>query len=331
MLDEAGYIDGDLAALAELLGCPVERVEATLARLQTFEPTGIFARSLTECLALQLAERDRLDPAMEALLDNLDLVARHDLAGLKARCGVDDEDLAEMIAELRALDPKPAMSFDVAPAEPVVPDILMRPRPDGAWHIELNSETLPRVLANNAYYTEVMGKCRDKAEREYVTERFQQANWLVKALHQRATTILKVASEIVRQQDGFFRKGVQHMRPLTLRNVAEAIEMHESTVSRATSNKFLATPRGTYELKYFFGSAIGATESGAAHAGEAVRDRIRRLIEAEDPRRVLSDDALVDLLRADGVDIARRTVAKYREALRIPSSVQRRREKASAL
>ncbi len=331
MLDEAGYLAGDLAALAGLLGCAAERVEETLTRLQRFEPPGIFARSLQECLALQLADRNRLDPAMAALLENLELLAERDGDRLKTLCGVDDEDLAEMVAEIKALNPKPALDFEHLVADPVVPDILMRPHPKGGWQLELNSDTLPRVLANGDYYARVVAKCRNKADKDYITERFQTANWLVKSLDQRANTILKVSSEIVRRQDAFFRKGVQHLRPLILRDVAEEIEMHESTVSRATSNKYIATPRGTYELKYFFTTSIAGTTGGDAHSAEAVRDRIKRLIDAEEFSRVLSDDAIVDLLRRDGIEIARRTVAKYREVMRIPSSVQRRREKTRQL
>jgi len=327
MLDGSGYLVGELDDVAALLGCTAARVETTLSCLQSFDPPGIFARSLKECLALQLADRNRLDPAMTILLDNLELLARRDAAKLKQLCGVDDEDIAEMMAEVRALDPKPALSFDTQTPEPVVPDILMRARPGGGWLLELNSQTLPRVLANGTYHAQVTKQARSEPERQYIAEQFQTANWLVKSLHQRATTILKVSAEIVRKQDAFFQKGVQHMRPMTLRDVAEEIEMHESTVSRATSNKYIATPRGTYELKYFFSASIGATGSGEAHSAEAVRDRVKRLIEAEDPAKVLSDDTIVELLRGAGIDIARRTVAKYREAMRIPSSVRRRREK----
>ena len=331
MLDEAGYLAGDLAALAGLLGCAAERVEETLTRVQRFEPPGIFTRSLQECLALQLADRNRLDPAMAALLENLELLAERDGDRLKTLCGVDDEDLAEMVAEIKALNPKPALDFEHLVADPVVPDILMRPHPKGGWQLELNSDTLPRVLANGDYYARVVAKCRNKADKDYITERFQTASWLVKSLDQRANTILKVSSEIVRRQDAFFRKGVQHLRPLILRDVAEEIEMHESTVSRATSNKYIATPRGTYELKYFFTTSIAGTTGGDVHSAEAVRDRIKRLIDAEEFSRMLSDDAIVDLLRRDGIEIARRTVAKYREVMRIPSSVQRRREKTRQL
>lgn len=328
LLDDNGYLTDDLFELAGQLGCPAERIEAVLRVMQGFEPTGIFARSLAECLALQLKERDRYDPAMQALVENLELLARGDHARLRKLCGVDQEDLADMIAEIKALDPRPALSFEGEVAQPVIPDVLMRPDRQGGWIVELNAETVPRVLVNSDYYAQIAGAVRSKKEREYLNERLQSANWLVKALHQRATTILKVATEIVRQQDAFFRKGVEHMKPLTLRDIAGEIEMHESTVSRVTSNKYIATPRGTFELKYFFTAAI-AGANGTAHSAEAVRHRIKLLIDAESGKDILSDDTIVELLRRDGVDIARRTVAKYREAMRIPSSVQRRREKAA--
>lgn len=329
MLDPCGYLSGDLGELSALLGCPVDRIEQTLRLVQRFDPPGIFARSLSECLAIQLAERDRLDPAMQALLDHLPLMARRDFTGLREACGVDDEDLAEMIAEIRALNPKPAEAFDTVLAEPVIPDILMRPTPDGGdWIIELNNETLPRVLINTPYHARVAASARSKAEKDYLSQQYQSANWLVRSLHQRATTILKVSTQIVRQQDAFFRHGIQQLRPLTLRSIAEAIEMHESTVSRVTTNKYIATPRGLYELKFFFTTALGSMDGEASHSATAVRHRIKTLIESESPKKVLSDDAIVGRLRAEGVDIARRTVAKYREAMRIPSSVQRRREKA---
>ncbi len=331
MLDEAGYLMGDLGQVAAQLGCERARVEATLLRLQHLDPPGVFARSLSECLALQLRDRGRLDPCMATLLEHLDLLGKRDFPALRKLCGVPSEDLLEMAAEIRALNPKPGFAFDAAVAQAVTPDVIMRAHPDGDWQIELNAETLPRVLVNTQYYARVSRKLRSKTERDYLSERFQSANWLVKSLHQRATTILKVASEIVRQQDGFFAYGVQHLKPLVLRDIATAIEMHESTVSRVTTNKYMATPRGMFELKYFFTSSIASSEGGLAHSAEAVRFRIRSLIDAEPPQDVLSDDKIVEMLRKEGMDIARRTVAKYRESLKIPSSVQRRREKAAAL
>jgi RNA polymerase sigma-54 factor len=264
---------------------------------------------------------------MEAMLDNLALLARHDKSALMKACGVDAEDVADMVAEIRALDPKPAQVFQHEVAQTVAPDILMRPHPDGGWIIELNPETLPRVLVNNDYYARVRREVRDKDDRDYINSCFQSASWLVKSLHQRATTILKVAQEIVRQQDAFFRKGIAHMRPLVLRDIAEEIEMHESTVSRVTTNKYMHTPRGLFELKFFFSAAIGSLDGQAAHSAEAVRFRIKALIEDESSAKILSDDRIVEILNVEGIDIARRTVAKYRESMKIPSSVQRRRQK----
>jgi RNA polymerase sigma-54 factor len=330
-VDEAGYLQGGLDGAAERLGCAPARIERVLARLQEFDPPGVFARDLAECLALQLRDRNRLDPAMQRLLDNLPLLAARNATALMRLCGVDAEDLTEMVAEIKSLDPRPGFAFDPPLAQPVVPDIVMRAQRDGGWAVELNVETLPRVLVNNRYYARISRATLSKTEREYLTDRLQAANWLVKSLHQRAITILKVATEIVQQQDGFFRYGVQSLRPLILRDIADAIGMHESTVSRVTTNKYIATPRGLFELKYFFTSAIAASRGGDAHSAEAVRFRIRSLIDGEPSDGTLSDERIVELLQRDGVDIARRTVAKYREAMRIPSSVQRRREKMLSL
>jgi RNA polymerase sigma-54 factor len=330
-LDETGYLRIELEEIAEKLGTSVAEVEKVLVRAQDCDPPGIFARDLGECLALQLRDRDRLDPAMEALVKNLDRLARREADALKRICGVDDEDLADMVAEIQALDPKPGLAFTHDTVQTVIPDIIVRPKKGGGWDLELNADTLPRVLINQSYVAEVTKATRTKAEREYVSERLQTGNWLIKALHQRATTILKVSAEIVRTQDLFLTKGVQYLKPLTLREVADVIGMHESTVSRVTSNKFMATPRGVFELKYFFTTAIPSTVGGEAHSAESVRHRIKALIGDEPPKAVLSDDKIVDMLSDEGIEIARRTVAKYREAMRIPSSVQRRREKSMCL
>jgi len=328
MLDPAGYISGDLAGLAERLSCPTALVESTLKKLQQFEPCGVFARDLAECLALQLKERDRLDPAMQCMLAHLDLLAKHDRNQLMKLCGVDAEDLADMVSEIRALNPKPGLFFETADVETVIPDILVSRRQDGSWSVELNTDTLPRLLVNQQYHALVSSKAHNKAEKEYISDRLAAANWLVKTLHQRATTILKVASEIIRQQEAFLLHGVQHLKPLIRRDIAEAIGMHESTVSRVTTNKYMATPRGLFELRYFFSAAIQGSNGADSHSAEAVRSRIKELIDSEPTDDILSDDKLVSMLQGQGVDIARRTVAKYRESLKIPSSVQRRREKA---
>ncbi|TCZ59867.1 RNA polymerase factor sigma-54 [Roseicella aquatilis] len=328
LVDPAGRLAVSDAMIAEAMGCELAKVAAVRARMQRLDPVGMFCRDLRECLAVQLAEQNRLDPAMQALLDNLEMLARRDRAGLLQACGVDAEDLADMIAELRRLDPKPGASFDAPPAPAIVPDVLMRRGEDGGWILELNPETMPRVLVNRGFYARCQVGARGKEDKVFLAEKLQSANWLLKSLEQRASTIIKVAQEIVRRQDAFFRHGVEHLRPLILRDIAEEVQMHESTVSRVTANKYIATPRGIFELKYFFTTAIAGTRGGEQHSAEAVRWRIRGMVAAEDPDAVLSDDAIVEKLRQEGVDIARRTVAKYREALRIPSSVQRKREKA---
>jgi RNA polymerase sigma-54 factor len=329
-VDEAGYLRGDLGDAAAKLGAPAGLIDKVLGVLQGFDPPGVFARDLAECLALQLKDQNRYDPQIAKLLDNLALLGGHNLAALKRAVGVDPEELADMIAEIKRLNPKPGLRFGSVQIQPVLPDVMVRPARDGSWLIELNNDTLPRVLVNRTYYTTVTKSAHSEQDRGYLLDCLQSANWLVKSLDQRARTILRVAEEIVRQQDGFLTYGIAHLKPLNLKTVADAISMHESTVSRVTSNKYMATPRGVFELKYFFTSAIASSDGEEAHSSEAVRHRIRQLIDAEPASAVLSDDKIVEQLKRDGVDIARRTVAKYREALRIPSSVQRRREKQMA-
>ena len=327
LLDEAGYLPVPLREVADDLGISLAEAEQALAVIQSLDPTGVGARTLSECLALQAKEADRYDPCMERLIANLDLVARGEFARLKRMCDVDDEDFADMLSELRGYDPKPGLRFGGGEREPVVPDILIARKPKDGWSVAINEATLPRLIVNRRYYVELRDGCHDKASKSWLGEKLADANWLIKALDQRQKTILKVAAEIVKQQDGFFREGVSLLRPLTLRTVAEAIEMHESTVSRVTSNKYLHCDRGTFELKYFFTSGVASSDGEGAVSAEAVKAQIRALCDAEDPNDILSDDALVDLLKAKGFDLARRTVAKYREAIGIGSSVQRRRQK----
>lgn len=327
-LDEAGYMLADLAEIGARLGRSAAQIESVLAQLQTLDPPGVFARTLSECLALQLRQQDRYDPAMAALVDNLELLARRDFSSLKKICGVDEEDLLDMLAEIRKLDPKPGNRFETNVSEAIVPDIVVRSSSEGAWLVELNPETLPRVLINQSYFAAVSRRSAKNAEDQaFLGECLQTANWLVRSLDQRAKTIMKVASEIVRQQDAFLMHGIDQLRPLNLKTIAEAIKMHESTVSRVTTNKYMLTPRGLFELKYFFTVSISSVEGGDSHSAEAVRHRIRTMIAQETPEAVLSDDDIVSMLKTGGIELARRTVAKYREAMNIPSSVQRRREK----
>ena len=325
-IDEAGYLRESLEDIADKLDARLPDVEATLLIIQGFEPTGVGARDLAECLALQLRERDRLDPAMQVFLENLPLVARRDFVRLSKICGVDEDDVADMAAEIRRLDPKPGRAFSNAPVQPIIADVIVRSGPDGGWLVELNADALPRVLVNHTYAAKVSAGAKG-SDKSFISTCLQNANWLTKSLDQRGRTILKVASEIVRLQDAFLTGGVEHLRPLNLRTIADAIGMHESTVSRVTSNKYMMTPRGVFELKYFFSASIATTTGREAHSAEAVRFRIRQMIDRESPENILSDDAIVARLKAADIDIARRTVAKYRDSLHIPSSVDRRRSK----
>lgn len=326
-LETDGYLRRPIDEVAEEAGATAEQVQAALQLVQSFEPRGVGARDLAECLALQLRERNRFDPAMAALLANLELLARRDYGALERVCGVDLADILEMAAEIRSLDPRPGSAFDQAPSQVIVPDACVRERPDGSFLVELLDDALPRLLVNRSYQAIVSSSGASREDKAFVSECLQEANWLIRSLEQRAQTILKTVREIVRQQDGFFAHGISHLRPMSLKQVADAIGMHESTISRVTSNKYVETTRGIYELKFFFTSAISGTSDSESHSSEAVRLLIRNMIESEEAEAVLSDDAIVDALRKRGVDIARRTVAKYREGMQIPSSVQRRREK----
>ena len=329
LLDEGGYLRQAQNDLIERLGCPKDRLDRILSRLRQFEPTGIFAHDLTDCLALQLEEQGKLDAPMRILLGHLELLAGHDFARLAQKCGVNETYLQDMVGDIRALNPRPASTYDHVIVQTAVPDVLMKRLPKsmgGGWRVELNAETLPRVLVNENYYTEVAQKTKDRKDKDYLNQQLQSANWLVRAMDQRAKTILKTAAEIIEQQEPFFMFGIEYLKPLVLKDIAEKIGMHESTVSRVTAGKYIGTPRGIFELKLFFSTALTG-EDGRAHSAESVKVRIKALIDAENPADILSDDGIVEILRKEGIELARRTVAKYREGLHIPSSVQRRRQK----
>ena len=327
LLDDSGYLQTSAEMIAETLGCPISRVNQTLDTLQNFDPPGIFARNLSECLALQLKEHNRYDSIMEKLLENLDLLAKRKFKSLKRLCGIDDKNLINMIREIRALNPKPAQIFDNDVAPPLTPDVFVNRSKDGSWFVELNTETLPKVIVNNRYYAEINQESLNSKDKAYLSEYYQSANWLIKSMHQRAQTIIRVTSEIIRQQSDFLEKGVQFLKPLVLQEIADALNIHESTVSRVTRNKVLATPRGIFSLKYFFTMAIGKTNYGNVQSSESVRFQIKNLIEKETIDNILSDEKIVKLLKIDGIDVARRTVAKYRNIMNIPSSTIRKREK----
>jgi len=326
-LTEDGYFQEDLHDIAMLNGVAVAQVEKVLAKFQTFDPSGIGARDLRECLTIQLREKDRFDPAMQKLIENLPLLAKREFEKLMKLCEVSREDFNDMIREIKELDPRPAARYEPILSQNVVPDVLIKQKTDGSWAIDLNPETLPKVLVNHSYHAELTSAVKTPEGKEFIAECMGNASWLTKSLDQRAQTILKVATEIVKQQDMFFAEGVEHLRPLNLKTVADAIKMHESTISRVTSNKFLICDQGIFELKFFFSSSITSSEGDEGHASQSVKHKIKQLVDLESSKKVLSDDQIVLKLQETGIEIARRTVAKYREAMRIPSSVQRRREK----
>jgi RNA polymerase sigma-54 factor len=326
MLDDYGYLREDSTSIAAQLGTTFDAIEAVVMKLQACDPIGVAARNLAECLALQLKERDRYDPAMQRLIENLELVAEGNRKALMRICQVDEEDLRDMLAELKRLNPYPASAFMKLQAEPVIPDVILR-RSDKAWRVELNHDVLPKVLINKEYYNTLQRGSREKDDKKYVAEQLANAHWLMRALDQRAQTLLKVSTEIVKQQEGFFEHGIHHLKPLTLQDVATEIGVHESSVSRVTTNKYISTPRGTFELKYFFSSSISASKGGDDFSSRSVQQMIKDMIDREKPDDVLSDDTIAEALQRRGVDVARRTVVKYRTALHIPSSIERRRLK----
>ncbi len=332
LVDDAGYITQSLDQLASALDIEEKDIERVLVKLQGFDPTGVCARNLSECLSLQLREKNRLDPAMETLLKNLHLLGDGKFDELMKKCGVDREDIKQMVAEIRALNPKPGSRFEHEISQHMEPDIFVRRLPDGNWHVELNMGNFPRVMVNKRYYKKVTSETRNVQDKKYLSEQLMSANWLVRALEQRAETMLKVGSELVKQQDAFFRLGVRYLKPMTLKDIAAATNYHESTISRVTSGKHLLCPRGTFELKYFFTSALQRAEGGGDDVSSmAVKNYISEFIGKETLDHILSDDEIVALLKDRNITVARRTVAKYREALDIPASPKRKRLKNNAM
>lgn len=331
LMDEAGYINEETNLIAERCGCSVEDIDRIFEIAQTMEPVGVFARSLGECLKIQQIQADRYDPAMATFLDNLEMLGERKFNELRRLCKVEKEDFLDMIEEIKALNPKPGLEFGEEIVYTVIPDVYVKKSNKGSWFVELNNESLPKVLMNNRYLNEIGDRATKKEDKDYIDECVAKANWLVRALDQRARTILKVSSELVRLQKKFLDDGIQYLAPINLKTIAEAIEMHESTVSRVTANKYIATPRGIFEMKFFFTNAIGSLDSDNQYSSKSIKYKIKQLIDDENPKKILSDDKIVEMIRAEGIDIARRTVAKYRESLDIPSSIIRRRMKNPVL
>lgn len=331
LMDETGYINEETTLIAERCGCTIDDVDRIFEIAQTMEPLGVFARSLSECLKIQQVQADRYDPAMEIFLDNLEMLGERKFSELRKLCSVSKEDFLDMVEEIKSLNPKPGLEYGEEIVFTVVPDVYVRTTPKGKWFVELNNDSLPKVLINNRYLKEVGAQATKKEDKDYIDECTSKANWLVRALDQRANTILKVSSELVKLQKKFLEEGIQYLVPINLKTIAEAIEMHESTVSRVTANKYISTPRGIFEMKFFFTTAIGSLDSDNQHSSRSIKYKIKQLIDDEDPKKILSDDKIVEMIRGEDIDIARRTVAKYRESLEIPSSIIRRRMKNPVL
>lgn len=330
-LDAAGYFRGDVSKLAARLKISEEKIKNVLNVMKTFEPSGIFAEDLTECLAIQLKDQNRYDPQIAALLQNLPLLAEKKFKELKKICQAEDDDLLSMISDIKSLNPKPAADYTHDLTSYVIPDVFVRRDKSGNYRVELNLMSLPRLLVNRHYYSEIKNADNGKETKRFLKEKIGSANFLIKAMHQRAVTILKVSEEIVAAQRDFFEKGIEHIKPMALKDVAEKIEMHESTVSRVTANKYMHTPRGMFELKYFFSQAAVTFNGDEQTSTLSIKHKIKKMIDEEKADNILSDDKLVELLARQGIKIARRTVTKYREAMGIATSGQRKREKRSPL
>ncbi len=340
LLDEAGYLAGEIGDVAAFRGVPEALVSDILLRLQALAPPGLFARNLGECLRLQLADAGTLDPSMDALLDNLPLLTERGPEALAAAAGIEPDDLPRHLDRLRTLNPRPGLALAGVAAPAIIPDLIVRRATDathcdgerasrfGPWIVAVNPDTAPRLALDRKSLELLRARSRDEAEKSYLRKRTDEAGWLIQAIEKRRATILRLGVEIFRRQQEFLEHGTARLKPMTRKDIARATALHESTISRAVNDKFAATPQGTFALKFLFSGRVGALNGGPGHAASAVRQRLRVLIDREtDP---LSDEAITRLMRAEGYDLARRTVAKYREMLRIPSSVERRRRRRIA-
>ena len=326
-LAPSGWLDLPLDAVAASCQCSVEAVEDVLGCLQQFEPTGLFARSLAECIALQAEEAGQLDAVMQIVLDNIEQLAAGNIKSLARKAGVAESYIFDCLNRIRSFNPKPAEAFDHDIVENHSPDLIVRKTSSG-WSIDLNRSTLPTIEVREDYAASIDARTRSSERdktKDYVQEVMGSAKWLKRTLEQRNATTLKIAAEVVRRQQSFFKNGLEGLQPMALRDVAEAIGMHESTISRVTSGLLIATPRGTVPMKSFFSVSIATTDDGDAKAAAAVRGLVKEIISREDPGKPMSDEMIARLISKKGIRLARRTVAKYREILRIPSSSERRR------
>lgn len=327
-VDETGYLTVPLEDILESLGhddVSLDEVEAVLKRIQRFDPVGVAARDLRDCLFIQLSQYAKETPWLaEARLivsDHLDLLANHDFRTLMRVTRIKEDALKEAMCLIQSLDPRPGQSIQTGEPEYVIPDVLVR-KHLARWVVELNADSIPRLKINQQYAA-MGGSTRNDSDSQFIRSNLQEAKWLIKSLESRNDTLLRVSRCIVEQQQAFFEHGEEHMKPMVLADIAQAVEMHESTISRVTTQKYLHSPRGIFELKYFFSSHVN-TEGGGEASSTAIRALVKKLIAAENPAKPLSDSKLTTLLSDQGIMVARRTVAKYRESLSIPPSNQRK-------
>lgn len=323
-VDPSGLIKEDILEISSFSGFSLERIENVLCRMQTFEPSGVFARNLKECLIIQLKNIDSYNKTNQTIIENIELLGNGNLKGLKKITGLSDENLKTEIKLIRSLNPKPGTIYDEGGHNIAHPDVIVTKNKD-EWNVELNNSTLPKVCVNDSYVKEIEKlECKD-SDKKYINESLNSARWLIKAIEQRNITTLKISSEIINQQKDFFEKGKKFLKPMILKDVATKINMHESTVSRVTSEKLMMTPIGMFEMKIFFSASINSINSGESHSAESVRESLRKIISDEPCESPLSDEMLVSRLKGEGINLARRTVAKYRELLNIPASSVRRK------
>ncbi|EFL5712984.1 RNA polymerase factor sigma-54 [Escherichia coli] len=327
-VDETGYLTVPLEDILESIGdeeIDIDEVEAVLKRIQRFDPVGVAAKDLRDCLLIQLSQFDKTTPWLEEarliISDHLDLLANHDFRTLMRVTRLKEDVLKEAVNLIQSLDPRPGQSIQTGEPEYVIPDVLVR-KHNGHWTVELNSDSIPRLQINQ-HYASMCNNARNDGDSQFIRSNLQDAKWLIKSLESRNDTLLRVSRCIVEQQQAFFEQGEEYMKPMVLADIAQAVEMHESTISRVTTQKYLHSPRGIFELKYFFSSHVN-TEGGGEASSTAIRALVKKLIAAENPAKPLSDSKLTSLLSEQGIMVARRTVAKYRESLSIPPSNQRK-------
>ena len=324
-LEPTGWLTTKIEEIANEINCHVDEVNGVLIKLQKLEPAGVFAKNLSECLKLQLEEKSLLSEEIKVLLDNLDLLAKGEIKQLIKITNFTQEEISQSIALIRSLNPKPGETFLYDETIQNSPDVIVTKGRNG-WVVELNKSTLPAVVIDENYISKMTLKKQDSNSSSYVADTIASARWLKRSVEQRNSTTLTIASAIIAQQEDFLKNGLSHLKPMVLRDIASNVGMHESTVSRVTTGLTIETPRGCFAMKYFFSVSLNSAENGESYAATAVREAIKKLISEEPAKKPLSDEAIAIIMKKDGIDLARRTVAKYREIMKIPSSAQRRRQ-----